>query len=299
MRYTIYNEQYLIVPIVILIFSITIVSFDGLCFESDPSFLQNAPVYHPPNLNADKQRIEADLIEGVNTRGKKSGAVIKGIRGSAQQDKALSSDLTNGISKVLDIESQTKRKNSIRELSFPDRLAPIASEQTGYTSREQPSLYWYISASFNGPMEFKLNEPFVSKPVLSIMLEGFPSEGIYGINLSEHTIRLKPNIEYEWFITIITDPEQRSHDIYARATIKYVEPTDDLTLELSKVSPNHKYHAYAKTGYWYDAIKSLTQLINSSRSIRTYRLHRAALLKQVNLPKAAKYDLSVVNIPRY
>ena len=287
-----------ILQLFIIIFILALSPMINCCFATNSSIFEDAPVYNSPNKNDEKTRFEADIIDGRNKNFIERGSVvIKGIRGSAESSDNLSTGLSDGLSKVLEIEPKHK-DNAIKQLPFPDRLAPIASEQTGLTSREQPSLYFYISGPYDGTMTFTLSEPFVSNPILSISLNRFPSEGIYGVRLSEYMVKLKKNVEYEWFITIIADPQQKTGDIYASATIKYVEATSDLSLELSKVSPNQKYKAYAKTGYWYDAIESLTQLIHSARTIKTYRLHRAALLKQVNLTKAAKYDLSVVNIPR-
>jgi len=258
-----------------------------------------APVYNPPNPNAEKQRLEAGDAEGVNRGVRVRGVRVRGVRvrsAGTRGGLSVSSGLTDDLSTMIDIK-QTKKETNKPIISFPKRLAPIASERTGYTSKNQPKLYWYISAPFHGPIEFKLNKPFVSKPILSVKLTGFPSEGIYGIKLADYNIELESNIEYEWFITIITDAEERSGDIYASATIKYVKLPSNLNSALTSIPKDYYYSVYAKNGYWYDAISSLSSLIEGSETIKKYRLHRAALLKQVNLPKAAKYDLSLINVP--
>ena len=260
----------------------------------------DAPVYISPNPDADKRRLEAGDSGGANRGVRVRGVRVRGVRvrsAGTRGSTSMSSSLTDDLSDIFDTKTTKEDNTPSPTVSFPKRLAPIASEQTGFTSSNQPNLYWYISAPYKGDMEFKLNEPHVSQPVLSVKLSGSPAEGIFGIKLKEYNINLKQGIDYEWFITIITDPLERSGDIYASATIRYVEPSSNLKEMFNMASLEQKYYVFAKNGYWYDSISSLSLLIEQSATTKKYRLHRAALLKQVNLPKAARYDLSLVNIP--
>jgi hypothetical protein len=260
----------------------------------------DAPIYSPPNPSAAISRLEAGKTDSANRGVRVRGVRVRGVRvrsGNTRGSNALSSSLTEDLSGMFESDVKVKNKPESLPLSFPKRLAPIASEQTGFTSSSQPNLYWYISGQFKGEMEFKLNEPKVSQPILSIKLSGSPAEGIYGIKLKDYNVNLKPGIEYEWFITIITDPLERSGDIYASATIRYVEPSSELHDKFNMASIEQKYYVFAKNGYWYDSISSVSSLIEQFATTKKYRLHRAALLKQVNLTNAARYDLSLVNIP--
>lgn len=263
---------------------------------SDPK----APIYSPPNPDAAKSRLEAGETDGANRGVRVRGVRVRGVRirsGQTRGSNAMTSSLTDDLSDIFDTDIKGKDKRTVLPISFPKRLAPIASEQTGLTSSRQPNLYWYISAQYKGEMEFKLNEPKISQPILSVKLSGSPAEGIYGIKLKDYNVHLKPGIEYEWFITIITDSLERSGDIYASATIRYVEPSSDLSEKFNMASIEQRYYVYAQNGYWYDSISSLSALIEQFATTKKYRLHRAALLKQVNLTSAARYDLSLVNIP--
>jgi hypothetical protein len=263
--------------------------------SESPITSPDAPVYNPPNPDADKRRLEAGESDSVNR-----GVRVRGVRirsSNTRGANAMSSSLTDDLSDMFGKDIKEKITTEAMPISFPKRLAPIASEQTGFTSSNQPNLYWYISDKYKGNMEFKLNAPQVSQPILAVKLSGSPAEGIYGIKLRDYNITLKSGVEYEWFITIITDPIERSGDIYASATIKYVEPSNDLSNKFNMASLERRYYVYAKNGYWYDSISSLSSLIEKSATSKKYRLHRAALLKQVNLFKAARYDLHLVNIP--
>ena len=264
--------------------------------SSNNDHIQEAPIYKSPDPNAEKRRLEAGDTDGVNRGVRVRGVRVRGVRVRGGSDSTLSHGLSDGLTDdlegILGLNPSDNKKNEAIENIFPSRLAPIASEQTGFTSINMPTLYWYISGAFNGQMEFKLNEPSISKPVLSVQLKGVPAEDIYALKLSEHNIKLKPNIEYEWFVSIITDPEERSGDIYASATIKYVEASSNLKKLLSQTPQEKHYRVYAENAYWYDSIDSISNMIKNSNTKKLYRAHRASLLKQVNLIKASKFDLS-------
>jgi hypothetical protein len=145
--------------LLMLVFGLSICSLDAYGKDSSPVMNQESPVYHSPNTNAEKRRLEAGDSEsanrGVRVRGVRvRGVRVRGVRVRGGQDGQdgghFSSGLTDDLSNMLDMESVTNPNNATEEIHFPERLSPIASEQTGFTSHEQPDLYWYISAPFHG-----------------------------------------------------------------------------------------------------------------------------------------------------
>ena len=90
-------------------------------------------------------------------------------------------------------------------------------------------------------------------------------------------------MEYEWFLAIVPDPEERSGDFLASATIRYVRPAQVVSQQIQSVSQDKAYYIYAKDGYWYDSIATLSTLIGEQPDNPIFKAHRAALLKQVGL----------------
>ncbi len=129
---------------------------------------------------------------------------------------------------------------------IPSRMSPLASEHTGLTTQDQPSLRFYISDPWPDDIEFALNEPEGKEPVLETFIKGPFKKGIYRINLAEYNIRLKPDIEYEWLIAVVPDPEERSADFLGSATIKYVKAPDDLTVLLANTKKHELHFVYAE-----------------------------------------------------
>ena len=97
-------------------------------------------------------------------------------------------------------------------------------------------------------------------------------------------------MEYQWSVALVRDPGQRSQDIVASGTLTYVEPSAELKQKLTQVDKEALASIYAREGYWYDAIESLSELIEAQPQDKRWRELRASLLEQVALPEVAEYD---------
>ena len=171
----------------------------------------------------------------------------------------------------------------------------MAPQDIGFTVSQQPTLYWYLSSDWDWQMEFTLNEIGKREPVAALTL-GIPinktvhSAGINHLNLADFDISLQSNREYEWFITIVPDIEQRSGDLLASGTIKYMDASPILIKQLNQTPKELHYKIYAEAGIWYDAIDHLCQQIELHPHNKELRKIRASLSKQVAMPKVAHYD---------
>lgn len=174
-------------------------------------------------------------------------------------------------------------------------LDVLAPEHTGLTIKEQPSLYWYLSDPITTRLEFTLIGTWAIKPLAEIVLPKPVAAGIQRTDLSEYGIKLKPNVEYQWFVTLVPDLEQRSSDILAGGTIKHVAPSPALNAKLDRADEQRFAHVYAGEGLWYDAIAALCNSIEGSPEDAALRSQRAALLKQVGLEEVAARDVNSAN----
>ncbi len=148
-------------------------------------------------------------------------------------------------------------------------------------------LWFYLSAPWPGKIEFTTNETGAPEPALATLINGPAKSGIYPIRLSDYHVILKSAVEYEWFLAIVQDPQERSGDFLASATIKYIPPAQTVSQQLQSVATDKSYYVYAKEGYWYDSIAKICSLIGEKPDDPIFKAHRAALLKQVGLSKAA------------
>jgi Domain of Unknown Function (DUF928) len=179
-------------------------------------------------------------------------------------------------------------------------VSVLAPNETGFTSRDQPTIYWYVSEPLTRPVELTLSttEPLkdAASPSLEIMLQPPIAEGVHAVRLADHGIALKPGVEYQWFVAVVANPAQRSNDVIAGGAIKRVaaEDSDSVRIRL-KDAPSSRWPAvYAESGLWYDAIDQLSRDISANPADARLRQQRAALLEQVGLREAAAFDRATI-----
>jgi hypothetical protein len=166
-------------------------------------------------------------------------------------------------------------------------LDVLAPDDTGLTTQEQPSLFWYQSKPAVARFELTLLEENKVKPLLQVKYDRSANAGIQRLKLSDHNVKLAPNVEYQWVVALVTDPDNRSSDLVASGVIKRVEPSAELKTKLAGASPSALPGIYAEAGIWYDALSSLADQIESAPDSKALHQTRADLLSQVGLKAAA------------
>jgi hypothetical protein len=157
----------------------------------------------------------------------------------------------------------------------------LAPNETGLTTRDKPTVYWYVSEPLNTPVELTLTttEPLKDAvpTALELTLQPPIAKGVHALRLGDHGVTLKPGVEYQWFVAVVTNPAQRSNDVVAGGGIKRIATADAV-----------------QDGVWYDAIDHLSQRISAHPADARLRQQRAALLEQVGLREAAAFDRSTI-----
>lgn len=172
-------------------------------------------------------------------------------------------------------------------------LSVLAPDHTGLTTQSQPILYWYLSKSISTPMEFTLIDDDVTKPLVEKVLNPPFEAGIHRLRLADFGVRLAPGRQYQWSVTLVTNPKRRSKDVLAGATIEYFTLPEATALKLVRADWSEAVRLYAELGHWYDAVTVLSELIDANPTDAALRKQRAALLQQVGLPEIADHDLEL------
>jgi hypothetical protein len=157
----------------------------------------------------------------------------------------------------------------------------LAPNETGFTTRDKPTVYWYVSEPLNTPVELTLTttEPLKDAvpTTLELTLQPPIAQGVHALRLGDHGVTLKPGVEYQWFVAVVSNPAQRSNDVVAGGGIKRIAPADAVG-----------------DGVWYDALDQLSQQISANPADARLRQQRAALLEQVGLREAAAFDRATI-----
>jgi hypothetical protein len=182
-----------------------------------------------------------------------------------------------------------------RSLSGPAEARPVsrssvlivalAPDHAGYTTAEQPALYWFLSQRTPRDVEFTLIEAGAVRPLIERRLPTPPAPGLQRIDLADHGVKLEVGKRYQWFVSLVLDPQARSKDVVAGAAIERVQAPAEL-----RAGDRSRTHALARAGLWYDALSAISEEIARAPGDPALRKHRAALLEQVGLQEPAQHD---------
>jgi len=167
-------------------------------------------------------------------------------------------------------------------------LSVLAPDHSGLTASEQPSLYWYISTPTALPVELTVMDPETTQPLLEMRVVAPIEAGIHRLRLSDHGVRLAPGVAYRWYVAVVPDSGRRSRDILAGGAIQRVNPSGEMATKLGQARREELPAVYAEAGLWYDALTSMSELIDSAPDDAALRQQRAALLTQIGLPLIAE-----------
>ena len=143
-------------------------------------------------------------------------------------------------------------------------MSVLAPEHPGLTVSAQPRLYWYLSDTVDIPAELTVVDRRSTDPLLEITITPPIQAGIHTLNLGRQGARLEPGVRYEWFVALVVDGEQRSHDIVAGGEIEFVAPEADLERKVANAGEDGGAGVYAGAGIWYDAIDAVSMLVEQS-----------------------------------
>lgn len=170
-------------------------------------------------------------------------------------------------------------------------LCALAPDHVGLTVKEQPCLHWFLSKGTELPVEFTLIEAEEITPLVEERIPCPEQPGIQRISLKSYGIQLKRGVRYEWFVSLVPDSDQRSKDDIAMGVIERSEPSKALEAELSGIERTRHPFIYAENGLWYDALETVSDLIERNPDHPAFRRIRASLLDQVGLGRVAQYDM--------
>lgn len=175
----------------------------------------------------------------------------------------------------------------------PLTVLALAPGHIGLTLHEAPPLYWFIPRPTSAPVEVTLIEAGATRPLLEARVPSPVEPGVYRIRLAEHGVRLKPGVQYQWWVAVVLDPNARSKDVLSGGGIERVETPEPLRKRLREARRTEAPYLYAEGGIWYDAIAAISELIDAEPKNPVLRNQRAALLEQIGLAEPASFDRRV------
>jgi hypothetical protein len=169
-------------------------------------------------------------------------------------------------------------------------LQLLAPDHVGLTTAERPTLYWYLAQPTSTRIDLTIRDERSVEPILDLELPRPTPAGIHAVRLSEHGVRLAVDTSYQWSVSLVPDPAQRSRDFVVSAWLRRSAPAPALRERIAATPDARRVFVLAESGVWYDAIEAASARIASDPGDPTLRMQRAALLEQVGLSDVAEYD---------
>jgi hypothetical protein len=136
-------------------------------------------------------------------------------------------------------------------------LAP--ADHTGLSANPAPTLYYFVSGPVYWPTRFTISAPMQPVPVIDAKITPPSAAGIYALNVSDYQVRLRPGIIYTWSVSAIIDPNARSRDLVATASLLLGSPGPAVENAVRIALPAQRADLYAQAGFWYDAVAAAAE----------------------------------------
>src|SRR3984893_6553642 len=169
-----------------------------------------------------------------------------------------------------------------------DLLAPEG--HTGLTASPTPTLYFFVSQPIIWPTQFTISTPAQPRPILEVDIPAPRRAGVYSLRTADYHVRLDPGVLYTWSVSVILNPNARSRDIVASASLLRAAPDPAIEAILRTAARSRRAGLLAQAGLWYDAVAAAADISALDR-------HAAldTLMNEVGLVEPAKYDRQTAN----
>lgn len=168
----------------------------------------------------------------------------------------------------------------------------LAPAHVALSTNRQPRFYWHITAGFRNRLSFEIGAIGASELLLKKDLRPNPNGGIHYLDLRVHKVQLEPGTTYQWTVVLQPMPHERWKGVISGGMIKVV-PEDR---QLKHASARSRPYMAARKGLWYDALDSISRLVESQPNVTHWRLERAKLLEQGGLVEATAYERALADV---
>jgi hypothetical protein len=162
-------------------------------------------------------------------------------------------------------------------------LQVLAPDHPGLTLSARPVFYWYVENPEAARLQFTLIDANAMAPLLEINPEGAAKQGIQRLDPGDYAVDLEPGVTHQWSVALVRDAAHRSLDVVSSAVIERRMPDDALNQRIEAGHGAERVSRLAGEGIWYDALDTLSGLIEGAPQDRQLLVMRAALLEQAGL----------------
>ena len=174
----------------------------------------------------------------------------------------------------------TSARGEAGEASIVQVLAP---DHVGLTTQAQPVLYWYARTPVAVRFELLSIDDAGGDSLLKVEAGSGKVAGIRQLDLGDHNISLQPGVTYQWSVAPLLDEDGHAAGATASAVIERLKPGEGLTSRLENNHGTDLVDVLASEGIWYDALETISSMIDQSPGDRGLVAIRTSLLDQIGM----------------
>ena len=176
------------------------------------------------------------------------------------------------------------RYGGLRSGTHAPILATRAPEaHVGLTLSTSPRLWWSLDKATELPIQITVSYKDAIEPLLRVEFPGPHAAGLHSIDLAERDLRLSPETDYRWFVSLLVDPDRTARNPVATGALRVVDASDPRHEIVAGSAAAERGHRLAAQGLWYDAFDffaSLAQANPDSDSVAAHRDRLTDLVKR-------------------
>ncbi|MDJ0509247.1 MAG: DUF928 domain-containing protein [Crocosphaera sp.] len=171
------------------------------------------------------------------------------------------------------------------EFNPQELIALIPENLVGSTVTTSPTLYFSVpSIAASTDIEFVLrgpNDELVEKQTFL----GRRQAGIMALQLPRlpHISSSNPNHTYHWYLSVICNEVDRSHDVVVEGLLKPVTLESNAQQQLEEASPQEQIQVYQSYQVWHETLHTLAQMKRSQPQNAQISQQLGQLLELVKL----------------
>jgi hypothetical protein len=161
---------------------------------------------------------------------------------------------------------------------------PKSLEEQDRTASDHPTFFWYLSNQQAVPIRFTLIEKIPGKPggktLVNKELNSKPT-GLMHYTLPSSLPGLATDRDYYWTVSLECNPDRPDSFVILKFWFKRVPLTAEQASQVAAAtSEQERARVYAKLGYWYDAVSSLSQAYSTEPNNQSIKDDLKTLLEQ-------------------
>jgi hypothetical protein len=168
--------------------------------------------------------------------------------------------------------------------------ALLPSTNLGLTASARPSLFFYLPPTEGRSVEFLLQDSRGAELYQSTTR--INQSGIVRIDLPSNAPELEVGQTYQWYLSVICDPKDRTADLYVQGWVQRVAMPENLQRQLQQAPANERPYIYASAGLWHETLATLFELRQAQPGNTTLQADWIALLRMEGLDKVAQEPLA-------